>query len=151
MKDLKNILYRVSIESVIGNTDRLIVALQYDSRIVGQDDVFVAIKGSAFDGHEFISKAIEQGVSVVVCENLPVKLIKGITYVVVGNTSKSLAIMASNYYESPSKNLKLVGITGTNGKTTIATLLYELFKNAGYKVGLISTCLLYTSPSPRDS
>ncbi len=139
MKVLKNILYKVSIESVIGNTDRLIVDLQYDSRIVGQDDVFVAIKGSAFDGHEFISKAIEQGVSVVVCENLPVKLIKGITYVVVGNTSKSLAIMASNYYESLSKNLKLVGITGTNGKTTIATLLYELFKNAGYKVGLIST------------
>jgi len=129
----------VSIESVIGNTDRFISTLQYDSRNVGQDAVFVAIKGSTFDGHKFISKAIDQGVVVVVCEDLPVTLIKGVTYVVVGNTSKALAIMASNYYENPSENLKLVGITGTNGKTTIATLLYELFKNAGYKVGLIST------------
>ena len=139
MKDLKNILYKVSIESVIGSTDRSIATLQYDSRKVDRDDVFVAIKGTAFDGHKFISKAIEQGVAVVVSQELPVKLIKGVTYVVVENTNKALAIMASNYYENPSENLKLVGITGTNGKTTIATLLYELFKNAGYKVGLIST------------
>ena len=139
MKFLKNILYKVSIESVIGNTDRPVEALQYDSRNVGKDDVFVAIKGSIFDGHEFISKAISQGVAVVVCQELPVELTESVTYVVVLNSSKALAIMASNYYENPSENLKLVGITGTNGKTTIATLLYELFKKAGYKVGLIST------------
>ena len=139
MKVLKNILYKVSIESVIGNTDRPVAALQYDSRNAGKDDVFIAIKGSAFDGHEFISKAISQGVTVVVCQELPVDLVESITYVVVLNSAKALAIMASNYYGNPSENLKLIGITGTNGKTTIATLLYELFKNAGYKVGLIST------------
>lgn len=139
MKVLKNILYKVSIESVIGNTDRPITALQYDSRNTVKDAVFVAIKGSAFDGHEFISQAIDQGVAVVVCQQLPPELIEAVTYVVVLNTSKALAIMASNYYENPSENLKLIGITGTNGKTTIATLLYELFKKAGYKVGLIST------------
>jgi len=139
LKVLKNILYKVSIESVIGNTDRPITALQYDSRNTVKDAVFVAIKGSAFDGHEFISQAIDQGVAVVVCQQLPPELIEAVTYVVVLNTSKALAIMASNYYENPSENLKLIGITGTNGKTTIATLLYELFKKAGYKVGLIST------------
>jgi len=139
LKVLKNILYKVSIESVIGNTDRPITALQYDSRNTVKDAVFVAIKGSAFDGHEFISQAIDQGVAVVVCQQLPPELIEAVTYVVVLNTSKALAIMASNYYENPSENLKLIGITGTNGKTTVATLLYELFKNAGYKVGLIST------------
>ena len=131
MKVLKNILYKVSIESVIGNTDRPITALQYDSRNTVKDAVFVAIKGSAFDGHEFISQAIDQGVAVVVCQQLPPELIEAVTYVVVLNTSKALAIMASNYYENPSENLKLIGITGTNGKTTIATLLYELFKKAG--------------------
>ena len=139
MKVLKNILYKVSIESVIGNTDRPVAALQYDSRNAVKDDVFIAIKGSAFDGHEFISKAISQGVTVVVCQELPVDLVESVTYVVVLNSAKALAIMASNYYGNPSENLKLIGITGTNGKTTIATLLYELFKNAGYKVGLIST------------
>jgi UDP-N-acetylmuramoyl-L-alanyl-D-glutamate--2,6-diaminopimelate ligase len=134
LKVLKNILYKVSIESVIGNTDRPVAALQYDSRNAVKDDVFIAIKGSAFDGHEFISKAISQGVTVVVCQELPVDLVESVTYVVVLNSAKALAIMASNYYGNPSENLKLIGITGTNGKTTIATLLYELFKNAGYKV-----------------
>jgi UDP-N-acetylmuramoyl-L-alanyl-D-glutamate--2,6-diaminopimelate ligase len=139
LKILKNILYRVAIESVIGLTDVAVKALQYDSRKVVQGAVFVAIKGITFDGHAFISKAIDKGATVVVCQVLPEKLIKKVTYIVVGNTSKALAMMASNYYENPSDNLKLVGVTGTNGKTTVATLLYELFKKAGYKVGLIST------------
>tara|TARA_Y100000385_G_scaffold291457_1_gene369581 strand:- start:10778 stop:12241 length:1464 start_codon:yes stop_codon:yes gene_type:complete len=139
LKILKNILYRVAIESVIGLTDVAVKALQYDSRKVVQGAVFVAIKGITFDGHAFISKAIDKGATVVVCQVLPEKLIKEVTYIVVGNTSKALAMMASNYYENPSDNLKLVGVTGTNGKTTVATLLYELFKKAGYKVGLIST------------
>ena len=98
MKVLKNILYKVSIESVIGNTDRPVAALQYDSRNAVKDDVFIAIKGSAFDGHEFISKAISQGVTVVVCQELPVDLVESVTYVVVLNSAKALAIMASNYY-----------------------------------------------------
>ena len=139
MKVLKNLLYKVSIESIIGDTDRPVEALQFDSRNVGKNDVFIAIKGSVSDGHEFISKAISQGVAVVVCNKLPIELVGTVTYVVVLNSSKAMAIMASNYYENPSENLKLIGVTGTNGKTTIATLLYELFKNTGYKVGLIST------------
>ena len=139
MKNLKNIVYNVSIESTIGSMDKTIAAVHYDSRSVGVGDLFVAIKGGAFDGHIFISKAIALGATVVVCRNLPEKIVEGVTYITVTNTSRALAFMASNYYENPSKNLKLVGITGTNGKTTIATLLYELFKNAGYKVGLLST------------
>ena len=139
MKNLKNIVYNVSIESTIGSMDKTIAAVHYDSRSVGVGDLFVAIKGGAFDGHTFISKAIALGATVVVCRNLPEKIVEGVTYITVTNTSRALAFMASNYYENPSKNLKLVGITGTNGKTTIATLLYELFKNAGYKVGLLST------------
>lgn len=139
MKVLKNLLYKVTIESIIGDTDRPVAALQFDSRNVGKNDVFIAIKGSVSDGHEFISKAISQGVAVVVCNRLPIELVGTVTYVVVLNSSKAMAIMASNYYENPSENLKLIGVTGTNGKTTIATLLYELFKNTGYKVGLIST------------
>ena len=139
MKTLKNILYKVSIESVIGSTDRSITALHYDSRRVEAGTIFVAIKGGVFDGHAFISKAIELGATVIVCQEFPEKIVGTITYVKVNDSQRALAIMASNYYENPSENLKLIGITGTNGKTTIATLLYELFKNAGYKVGLIST------------
>ncbi len=139
MNALKDILYKVSIESVIGNVERSIAALRYDSRNAGKDDVFIAIKGSTIDGHEYINKAIVQGVTVVVCQDLPLELVNSVTYVVVLNSSQALATMASNYYGNPSENLKLIGITGTNGKTTVATLLYELFKNAGYKVGLIST------------
>ena len=139
MKILKNILYKVSIESITGSTDKSIESLQYNSRSIQLNDVFVAIKGSVFDGHAYISKAIEQGAAVVVCEDLPLETVDTVTYVKVDNSSKALALMASNYYENPSENLKLIGITGTNGKTTVATLLYELFKNAGYKVGLIST------------
>jgi len=139
VKTLKNILYKVSIESVIGSTDRSIAALQYDSRRIEADAVFVAIKGGVFDGHAFISKAIELGASVIVCQELPEETVNTVTYIKVENSQKALAVMASNFYGNPSENLKLIGITGTNGKTTIATLLYELFKNAGFKAGLIST------------
>jgi UDP-N-acetylmuramoyl-L-alanyl-D-glutamate--2,6-diaminopimelate ligase len=139
VKVLKNILYKVSIESVIGSMDISVATLQYDSRSIEQNDVFVAIKGGVFDGHAFISQAIDQGAVVVVCKDLPPKTVDTVTYVKVDNTSRALALMASNYYQNPSKNLKLVGITGTNGKTTVATLLYKLFTKAGYKVGLIST------------
>jgi UDP-N-acetylmuramoyl-L-alanyl-D-glutamate--2,6-diaminopimelate ligase len=139
MKNLKDILYKVSMNTVVGSTNVEINAINFDSRNVGNRDVFVAIKGNISDGHEFIATALKKGAIAVICEILPTKLIEGITYVVVGNSSKALAIMAANFYESPSENLKLVGVTGTNGKTTIASLLYQLFKNAGYKVGLLST------------
>jgi UDP-N-acetylmuramoyl-L-alanyl-D-glutamate--2,6-diaminopimelate ligase len=137
--DFKDILYKVNINAVVGSTDVFIRNIAFDSRKIAISDAFVAIKGSLVDGHDYIDIAIKQGAMVVVCEKLPHNLNAKVTYVQVQDATRALAIMASNYYGSPSKNLKLVGVTGTNGKTTIATLLYQLFKNAGYKVGLLST------------
>ena len=136
---LKDILFGVGLTAVSGSTNVMVNTLCFDSRKVGLDDVFVAIKGTLTDGHRFIGKAINSGAISIVCEKMPGQLINGVTYVEVDNGNKALAIMASNYYGNPSKNLKLIGITGTNGKTTISSLLYQLFKNAGFKVGLIST------------
>jgi UDP-N-acetylmuramoyl-L-alanyl-D-glutamate--2,6-diaminopimelate ligase len=136
---LKDILFGVGLTAVSGSTNVMVNTLCFDSRKVGLDDVFVAIKGTLTDGHKYIEKAINSGAICIVCETMPGQLINGVTYVEVDNGNKALAIMASNYYGNPSKNLKLVGITGTNGKTTISSLLYQLFKKAGFKVGLIST------------
>jgi UDP-N-acetylmuramoyl-L-alanyl-D-glutamate--2,6-diaminopimelate ligase len=136
---LKDILYRVSLEKVVGNTAVAFRELQFDSRKVGLDDVFIAIKGTQSDGHQFIKKAIDQGALAVVCQQIPKEIINGITYLQVQDTQQALAIMASHFYGNPSRELQLVGVTGTNGKTTIATLLYTLFTSAGYKVGLLST------------
>ena len=139
MKLLKDILYKVPIKSVFGSTDIYISDISYDSRKVTKDNVFVAIKGVKSDGHQFIDQAIEKGVSVIVHEDsIPLKK-DGITYVRVQNSAKALAFMAANNYGQPSQNLKLIGVTGTNGKTTVASLLYELFRSAGFKVGLLST------------
>lgn len=139
MKTLKDILYKVSINAVVGPTDVEVSAIQFDSRKVEKNGLFVAIRGLLADGHNFIDKSIESGAIAVVCEALPEALVEGVTYIEVDNTHKALAFMASNFYDSPSENLKLVGVTGTNGKTTVASLLYQLFKKAGYKVGLLST------------
>ncbi len=139
MKLLKDILFGVSLVSVNGDTSKSINAVCFDSRKIVKNDVFVAIKGTVVDGHNYIEKALTLGASVIVCEILPKNIVAGITYVEVKNGNSALAIMASNFYENPSKNLKLVGVTGTNGKTTISSLLYGLFKKAGFKVGLIST------------
>ena len=139
MITLKDILYRVSLEKVVGNTAVAFRELQFDSRKVGLDDVFIAIKGTQSDGHQFIKKAIDQGALAVVCQQIPKEIINGITYLQVQDTQQALAIMASHFYGNPSRELQLVGVTGTNGKTTIATLLYTLFTSAGYKVGLLST------------
>ena len=139
MMALKDILYKVTINAVVGSTSVGINAIQFDSRSIESNDVFVAIKGSVVDGHDFIDQVIGKGVVAIVCETLPSNLQSGITYIEVENSAKALAFMASNYYGVPSENLKLVGVTGTNGKTTVATLLYQLFKKAGFKVGLLST------------
>lgn len=139
MKSLTNILYKVTINAVVGSTSVLVKGIHFNSKNIEKNDVFVAIKGSVSNGHDYIENAINQGALVVVCELLPSTPKAGISYIVVENSSKALAIMASNFYGNPSSNLKLVGVTGTNGKTTIATLLYQLFKKAGYKVGLLST------------
>ncbi|GAA3619730.1 UDP-N-acetylmuramoyl-L-alanyl-D-glutamate--2,6-diaminopimelate ligase [Flavivirga jejuensis] len=136
---LKDILYRVTINAVVGGTSAGIGAIDFDSRKITKGDLFVAIRGNIADGHDFIDVAIKHGAIGVVCETLPEHLVDGVTYVEVDNSSRALAIMASNYYDTPSENLKLVGVTGTNGKTTVASLLYQLFKKAGYKVGLLST------------
>jgi UDP-N-acetylmuramoyl-L-alanyl-D-glutamate--2,6-diaminopimelate ligase len=136
---LKDILYKVAIESVNGSTNVAVGKIEFDSRKIEKNDVFVAIRGSISDGHDYIQKAIELGAVAIVCDNFPDIFENGITYVQVKDTNKALALMAANYFEDPSKDLKLVGITGTNGKTTIASLLYQLFKKAGFKVGLLST------------
>jgi len=136
---LRDILYRTSIEAVKGATDIDVNKIEFDSRLIKPGDVFVAIKGMVSDGHDFIDKALSLGAAAIVCEILPEITEEGITYVEVKSASAALAHMAANYYGNPSHNVKLVGITGTNGKTTIASLLYQLFKNAGYKTGLLST------------
>lgn len=139
MKSLKDILYGVSLTAVSGTTSKMVNALCFDSRAVGKDDVFVAIRGTLTDGHNFVDKAIASGANTIVCEEMPSQMVNEVTYVEVEDGNRALAIMAANYYDNPSKNLKLVGITGTNGKTTISSLLYQLFRKAGYKVGLLST------------
>ena len=139
MVQLKDILYKATINAVVGNTGITVNAIAFDSRKIENKDVFVAIKGTAVDGHDYIDLAIEKGATAIVCEQLPLNFVDNITYVEVDNASRALAFMASNYYQNPSENLKLIGITGTNGKTTVATLLYQLFKKAGFKVGLLST------------
>ena len=136
---LKDILYKVPLESVVGNTAVAVTNLHFDSRQVSLNDVFIAIRGTQSDGHTYIKKATDQGAIAIVCEELPEQIINGITYVKVADSASALATMASNFYENPSQNLKLIGITGTNGKTTIASLLYQLFTKAGYKTGLLST------------
>lgn len=137
--NLRDLLYTVTLNAVVGNTDVVISQLKFDSRNVYFNDCFVAITGTEVDGHQYIQKAIDKGALAVICEELPELIVNGITYVQVDDTKKALAIMAASYFGNPSKDLKLIGVTGTNGKTTIATLLFQLFKNAGFKVGLIST------------
>jgi len=139
VKLLKDILYKVTINAVVGSTSVEVKAIQFDSRKVSQGDVFVAISGTLTDGHKYINKALENGAIAIICEALPEHLANDTTYVEVEDSNKALAFMASNFYGNPSENLKLVGVTGTNGKTTVTTLLYQLFKKAGYKVGLLST------------
>ena len=139
MKLLKDILYKVSIEAVSSSTDITINKVEFDSRKIKENDLFVAIRGTISNGHDFIEKAINLGATAIICDTMPEVIVKGITYVQVNDTNSALANIANNYYNNPSSKLKLVGITGTNGKTTIASLLYQLFKKAGYKVGLLST------------
>ncbi|WP_341221065.1 UDP-N-acetylmuramoyl-L-alanyl-D-glutamate--2,6-diaminopimelate ligase [Polaribacter atrinae] len=139
MKNLKDILYQVAIGQVFGLTDIEVNSVVFDSRKIEKNDVFVAQKGVSVDGHLYIEKAINLGAIAIICEDFPVGKKAGITYVQVADANVALAIMASNFYENPSKKMPLIGVTGTNGKTTIASLLYQLFKKAGYKVGLLST------------
>ncbi|MFD2202301.1 UDP-N-acetylmuramoyl-L-alanyl-D-glutamate--2,6-diaminopimelate ligase [Shivajiella indica] len=139
MKALKDILYKVSLTSTIGNMEVGVKEIVFDSRLVVEGSVFVAVKGTQVDGHQFIQMALEKGARSVVCEILPVALKEGVTYVQVIDSSKALGIMAANYFENPSEKIKLVAVTGTNGKTSTVTLLYQLFREMGYNVGMLST------------
>lgn len=139
MQTLKDILFGVSLQSITGNREEEVHGVAFDSRKVEQGFLFVAVKGLTVDGHDFIESTIDKGAKVIVCEKAPKNLPKGITVVQTDNSAKALGIIASNFYGRPSENIKLIGITGTNGKTTCATLLFELFQNLGYSAGLLST------------
>ena len=139
MKQLKALLNGIAVIEVQGSLDGIVNQIQFDSRQIKKGDLFVAQRGVHVDGHIFIGKAIELGATSVVCEEFPVSLQKNITYVKVKNAALALGHLASKYYDDPSRYLKLVGVTGTNGKTTTATLLYKLVGSMGYKAGLLST------------
>ncbi len=139
MKKLQDILYKVHLREVHGTTALEIKDVQIDSRKVTPGTVFVAIHGEQSDGHLFIQKAIEQGACAVVCEKMPEQVNEAVTYLLVSNSHEAVAYMAHNFYDEPSQKLKLTGVTGTNGKTTIATVLFKLFTQLGHTCGLIST------------
>ncbi len=136
---LKDILYKVSIRSVKGDTNKKVNDLQIDSRAVSTGTCFIAVKGYAMDGHQFIDAAISKGAVAVVCELLPTELNEQVTYIQVENSAVAAGFISHNFYGEPTLKMKLVGVTGTNGKTTIATLLWKLFTALGYRCGLIST------------
>ena len=136
---LQDILYKVSIRSIKGNTNIDVADLLIDSRKVIPGSCFIALKGTKTDGQEFIESAVDKGASIIVCESLPTVVNENITYVIVDNAAEAAGYMSHNFYGEPSLKLKLVGVTGTNGKTTIATLLWKLFTALGYKSGLVST------------
>mgnify|MGYP000005628637 FL=1 len=139
MKLLKDILYKVSVNAVYGDTNMEVTQIAFDSRTIKNGAVFVAQKGVSVDGHLYIDKAISLGATSIICEVLPEEMQRGITFIQVEDSNTTLAIIASNFYNNPSSKLKLIGVTGTNGKTTVASLLYQLLKKSGYKTGLLST------------
>jgi len=139
MKNLKSILHAIPVQEVVGQLDVEVVSLCFDSRQVVFGSLFIAVRGVHTDGHLFIEKAITFGARAVIVEELPTETLDSVVYIVVADSALALGIVASNFYDNPSKKLKLVGVTGTNGKTTVATLLFQLFSELGYHVGLLST------------
>ncbi|MCS3556008.1 MULTISPECIES: UDP-N-acetylmuramoyl-L-alanyl-D-glutamate--2,6-diaminopimelate ligase [unclassified Sphingobacterium] len=139
MKNLKSILHAIPVQEVVGQLDVEVVSLCFDSRQVVFGSLFIAVRGVHTDGHLFIEKAIAFGARAVIVEELPTETLDSVVYIVVADSALALGIVASNFYDNPSKKLKLVGVTGTNGKTTVATLLFQLFSELGYHVGLLST------------
>ncbi|OJJ23509.1 UDP-N-acetylmuramoyl-L-alanyl-D-glutamate--2,6-diaminopimelate ligase [marine bacterium AO1-C] len=160
MTNVENLLQNIAVVQSLGNLQINIQNIHFDSRKITPQDLFVAVKGTNVDGHDYIDKAISQGANVVVCEELPQNIQETVTYIQVASSAKALGWLASNYYDNPSQKLKLVGITGTNGKTTTVTLLYQLFQKLGYQVGLLSTIQNYihetviparlTTPNPLE-
>lgn len=148
---LSDLLQNISLKSTFGDSETEVTDIQFDSRKVVDGSVFVATRGTATDGHDFIDAAIEKGAKAIICEVQPSDKKDGITYIQVENSSDALGRMASARYDFPSSKLKLVGVTGTNGKTTIATLLYQLFRELGYKTGLLSTVCNYVNEQPIEA
>ena len=136
---LKDILVNCNLLEIEGDKDIDILGLTFDSRKVSDGSLFFAVRGTQADGHDYIGKAIAQGAKAIVCETMPKAKAENVTYIQVDNSAYVLGVSASNFFDNPSRKLKLVGVTGTNGKTTIATLLYRLFSDAGYSCGLLST------------
>ncbi len=139
MNQLKDLLYKVNITAASGDMGVAVEGIAFDSRKVKTGYLFVAVKGTQVDGHQFIEEAILRGAIAIVCHQLPDVLSSNVSYVTVKNSGKALAIIAANFYDNPSTKLKLIGITGTNGKTTVATLLYKLFMSMGYATGMLGT------------
>ncbi len=139
MKRLSELLAATAARTIVTSTDPEIAGLHYDSRKAGAGDCFFAVRGTQCDGHDFIADAVRAGVAAVVCEELPARQEEGVSYVVVDDSNGAMADMAAAFYDHPSRELRLVGVTGTNGKTTVATLLCDLFGALGYRAGLIST------------
>lgn len=136
---LNDLLSRIPVIEIHGNHNREVSDLVFDSRKVAKDSLYIAIRGTLADGHSFIASSIEKGAKTVVCEEFPENLDENVTYVKVKDSSKTLGRLASNFYGNPSENLKLIGVTGTNGKTSVSTLLFDVFKNLGYDSALLST------------
>ncbi len=139
MKTISDILHNVDILEIKGNTNNPVFGISFDSRKVSNNFVFVAVRGVNSDGHDFIETAILNGATSVVCEEMPVNILTNICYMQVENTSRALGIISSNFFDNPSSKLKIIGVTGTNGKTTIVTLLHSLFMSLGYPSGMLST------------
>ena len=139
MKLLSDILYKTGLVETQGSTNIAITAMTFDSRKVEKDGLFVAVRGTQSDGHDFIDKAISLGAVAIVCEEFPKEIIDRISYAKVVDSSLALGIIASNFYDNPSSSLKLIGVTGTNGKTTTVTLLFQLFRAMGLKAGMLTT------------
>ena len=139
MQLLKDILYKAGIVDIIGKTDVAVSSVCFNSAEAVKNSLFVAVKGTQSNGHKFIPSAIEKGAAIIVCEDFPENKNENVTYVRVKNSAVALAYISANFYNNPSEKLKLIGVTGTNGKTTSVTLLFNLFRNLGYKAGLIST------------
>ena len=136
---IKEILVNCNLMEFLGDKDLDIAMLAFDSREVKENTLFFAVRGTQSDGHDYIEKAIENGAIAVVCERLPEARHEGVSYIRVDNSALVLGVAAANFHDNPSRKLKLTGVTGTNGKTTIATLLYRLFTDAGFSCGLLST------------
>ena len=146
--NLKQLIQGCEPQRIVGSIDKEVTGIEIDSRRIGQGAAFVAMRGTQVDGHTFIGKAIELGATVIVCEQLPEEMKVDVTYLVYPNTEDVVGVLATHFFGNPTERMHLIGVTGTNGKTTIATVLYNIFRQRGYKCGLCSTVCNYIDGEP---